>query len=1055
MIHGGISEPFIRRPSGTSLLMIALMLIGIIAYRVLPVAALPRTDSPIISVTATLPGADPETMASSVAAPLERRFGQIAGVNELTSVSGLGACNVTIQFALDRNIDLAARDVQAAINASRADLPRNLPAPPTWRKSNPADAPILIMAITSDTITLGDVYESAFTILAQRISQVKGVAQVFIYGAQKPAVRVDVDPTALAEMGLGMEDVRALLMSADAHGPKGQVDGSNYAYMISTNDQLYKASEYKPLILRAKNGATVRLSDIATVKDDVVDVRQAAWFNGQRAALVVIFKQPDANVIETVDAVRALQPQLEKWMPAGLKISVLSDRTSSVRTSVADVQFTLILTICLVVAIVFLFLRRLWSTFAAALTVPLSLAGTFAGMYLCGYSIDNLSLMALTVAVGFVVDDAIVMIENVSRRTEAGDPPLQAAILGAKQIGFTVVSISISLVAVFIPLLFMGGLIGRLFREFAVTLTMAIFVSMVVSLTGTPMICAYLARSEHGRKQSLFDRISEGTFDSVLKFYARGLDVVLRFKWITLAVTIATVVLTIYMYVVVPHGFFPQQDTGRVQATIEAPGDISFQAMVQRQSAIMKIFKENPDVVNFSSNVGASGYSPLSNTGRMFVDLKQIPERKKSVDEVMSDLRKAASKVQGINLYLQPVQDVRMGGRSSKSQYQYTLSDVNVNELNEFVPRLVDKLKHLKELNGVTTDQQLGGLQTRLVIDRDAAARLGIQPSDIDSALYDAFGQRQVAIMYGTLDQFRVVLEVDPALLQDPASLDKVFVKAPDGRQIRLRNIARFKEETLPLSVNHQGQFPAVTVSFGLNPGVSLGQAEELIEKTKTELNAPPGIRASFAGTAQAFQESLASEPWLIAASIVAIYIILGVLYESLIHPLTILSTIPSAGIGALLALTYFGYALDIMGLIGIILLIGIVKKNAIMMIDFALEAERDHNMTPEQAIREACLLRFRPIIMTTMAALLGALPLALGHGAGSELRRPMGIAIVGGLLASQTLTLYTTPVVYIMLDRMRNSPLAWRLFRYFLYLLFSALLSGSGYYVAAHWFIK
>jgi len=1020
---GGISEPFILRPAGTSLLMVAVMLLGIVAYRFLPVSALPRIDFPTISVTATLPGAAPETMASSVAAPLERRFGQIAGVSEMTSVSGLGTCSITIQFSLDRNVDLAARDIQAAITAARTELPTNLPSPPTWRRSNPAEAPILIMAITSNTLPPGEVYEAASTILAQRISQVPGVAQVLISGAQKPAVRVQVNPTALANMGLSMEDIRTVIVAADARGPKGQLDGETNAYMIETNDQLYKASEYKPLIVKTRSGNIVRLSDIANVIDDVVDRRQAAWFNRERAVLVIVFKQPNANVIETVDAVKDLIPQLERWMPPAAKVAVLSDRTNTIRGSVEDVQFTLMISVGLVIAIVFLFLRRFWSTFAAALTVPLSLAGTCAGMYLCGYSVDNLSLMALTIAVGFVVDDAIVMIENVSRRVEAGDPPLQAAITGARQIGFTVISISVSLVAVFIPLLFMGGIIGRLFHEFAVTLTIAIAISAVVSLTGTPMICAYLAPPHKAGEQKMnwFERTSEGAFDAVLKLYAYLLDIVLRHQYLTFAIALATFFLTVYMYVAVPKGFFPQQDTGRITATTEAPADTSFQMMVKRQSQLAEVLLKDPDVAAFSSSVGASGFNALSNNGRFFIDLKPMGERKRTVDQVIADLRKAAGAVKGITLYPQPVQDLKVGGRSSKSQYQYTLSDIDVQELNTFAPKLLAKMKSMPQLQGVATDSVQGGLEARVTIDRDAASRLGVTPQDIDAAIYDAFGQRQVAIMYSTRDQFRVVLEADPVLQEDPSALDKVYIHGPDNKQIPLRAVAALTRGTQPLAVNHQGQFPSITLSFGLAPNVSLGEASDLVEKATQELRPPAGMRASFQGTAQAFQDSLSSQPWLILTSLIAIYIILGVLYESLIHPITILSTIPSAGIGALVSLWAFGYALDIMGLIGIILLIGIVKKNAIMMIDVALETERHEKKSPEESIREACLLRFRPIIMTTLAALLGALPLALGNGIGAELRRPLGVAIVGGLIASQALTLFTTPVIYIILDHIRT----------------------------------
>ena len=1027
-MSAGISEPFIRRPIGTSLLTVALMLLGAIAYRLLPVSALPKIDYPTFAVSALLPGGDPETMAASVAAPLERRLGQIAGVSEMTSVSGVGTASVTVQFSLDRNADLAARDIQAAITASRSELPTNLPNPPTWRRTNPADAPILIMAMTSDTLTPEKVYQAASTILVQRMSQIDGVSSVIIAGAQKSAVRVQVDPTALANMGLGMEDVRATLVAADAHGPKGNFDGETISYLIEANDQVYEATGYRPLVLKQSNGNIVRISDVAKVVDGPVDVRQMAWLGLDRCVLVIVYKQPNANVIETVDNVKALMPRLEKWMPPGVTTVIASDRTTTIRASVKDVQFTLMITIVLVVAIVFIFLGRLWSTFAAALTVPLSLAGTCAGMYLCGYNIDNLSLMALTVAVGFVVDDAIVMIENVTRRHELGDNPMQAALAGAKQIGFTVISISISLVAVFIPLFFMGGLVGRLFREFAVTLSMSIGVSALVSLTVTPMVCAYLAGDSSGHadkdaQRNWVERMSDFVFKNVLKVYAYLLDILLAHQAFTLIVTLATIVLTVYLYIVVPKGFFPLQDTGRLQVTTESPSDTSFQTMQGRQRAIIAVMIKNPNVLAVVSSIGASGYSAIANQGRFFIELKQPEDRpdKQTMEEIVTQMRKDTAGIKGINFFPRPVQDIQVGGRASKNQYQYALSGIDVKELSDFAPLLLEKLKALPQLQGVTTDQTLGGLEARLVIDRAAAARYNIAPSDIDSALYNAFGQRQVAIMYTDLDQFRVVLEVDPDLLNDPSSLEKVYVQSPTGLQVPLKNLAKFERSTMSLSVTHQGQFPAVTISYAVTPGVALGDSSIAIEKAFHDLNPPEGVHAAFQGNAQAFQDSLASQTTLILTSLVAIYIILGVLYESLIHPLTILSTIPSAGIGALLALMLFRFPLDVMGLIGIILLIGIVKKNAIMMIDFALEAEREHQKSAVDAIREACLLRFRPIIMTTMAALLGSLPLALGHGVGSELRRPLGVAIIGGLLVSQALTLFTTPVVYIFLDSLRS----------------------------------
>ena len=1025
-MSAGISEPFIRRPIGTSLLTVALMLLGAIAYRLLPVSALPKIDYPTFAVSALLPGGDPETMAASVAAPLERRLGQIAGVTELTSVSGVGTAAVSVQFSLDRNADLAARDIQAAITASRSELPTNLPNPPTWRRTNPADAPILIMAMTSDTMTPEKVYQAASTILVQRMSQVDGVSSVIIAGAQKPAVRVQVDPTALANMGLGMEDVRATLLAADAHGPKGNFDGETQSYMIEANDQVYEAKGYAPLVLKQKNGNIVRISDVAKVIDGPVDARQMAWFGLDRAVLVIVYKQPNANVIETVDGVKALMPQLEKWMPPGIKTTITSDRTTTIRSSVADVQHTMMITIVLVVAIVFLFLGRLWSTFAAALTVPLSLAGTSAGMYLCGYNIDNLSLMALTVAVGFVVDDAIVMIENITRRHELGDKPMQAALAGARQIGFTVLSISISLIAVFTPLIFMSGLVGRLFREFAVTLSIAVAVSALVSLTVTPMICAYLASdtSQHGReRKNVIERMSDYVFSRVLKVYAYLLDIVLGHKVITFIFTFALLIVTILVAYYIPKGFFPQQDTARLQVTTESPTDTSFQTMAQRQKAIIDIMVKNPNVLTVVSSVGASGYSAIANQGRFFIELKPPDERptKQTMDEIVAQMRKDAAAVKGITFFPRPVQDIQVGARASKNQYQYALSDIDFKELNDFAPILLEKLKALPELQGVTTDQTLGGLEARLVIDRDAAARYGIAPADIDSALYNAFGQRQVAIMYTDLDQFRVVLEVDPALLNDPSSLEKVYVKSPAGIQVPLKNLAKLVRSTLSLSVTHQGQFPAVTISYAVTPGVALGDASIAIEKAFHELNPPEGVHASFQGNAQAFQDSLGSMVFLFIAALLSIYLILGVLYESLIHPITILLSLPSACLGALLALLFLNFPLDVMGYIGLILLVGIVKKNAIMMIDFALEAERERKKSAVDAVREACLMRFRPIIMTTMAAMLGALPLALGHGVGSELRRPLGVAIIGGLLVSQALTLFTTPVVYIFLDSLRS----------------------------------
>ncbi|MEI6234787.1 MAG: efflux RND transporter permease subunit [Planctomycetota bacterium] len=1019
MIGVGISEPFIRRPIGTSLLMVAMLIVGAMAYLNLPVSTLPNMEVPTIQVGASLPGANPETVAASLAAPLERRFGQIAGVTEMTSYSGTGSASITIQFSLDKSADSAARDIQAAITAARQELPANLPNPPTWRRSNPADPPVMTISLTSDSLPPEKLYEAASTILVQRISQVNGVSQVGIAGASKSAVRVRVNPTALANMGLGMEDVRGAILAANARGPKGRVEGDESAYMIESNDQLHEAREYGTLILKQTNGSIVRMSNVASVVDDVQDVRQIAWVNRERAVLIFISKEANANVIETVDAIKALLPQMRKWVPKQVNVRIVAERTGAIRESVADVEWTLMISVALVVAIVFLSLGRLWSTFAAASTVPLSLAGTCAGMWLCKYNVDNLSLMALTVAVGFVVDDAIVMIENISRRHELGDNALYAAINGARQIGFTVISISVSLVAVFIPLLFMGGLVGRLFREFAVTLSMAIGISAVVSLTVTPMLCAHFAPrvTAAKRKRGVVELASDAVFGAMLSVYGRGLDVVLRHRAITLAATLGTIALTVYLYVAIPKGFFPTQDNGRIQVYTEAPADTSFSAMVERQKVLGDIVLQNADVESMMSFMGST-----ANQARFFIFLKPQGVREHTSEEVSQALEAAAADVRGVTFHARPLQDIQVGGRISKRPYLYALTDIHVGELNEFAAKLVDRMKQLPELSSVTTDQTRGGLEARLVVDREAAARYGIAPNDIDAALYNAFGQRQVAIMYSSNDQHRVVLEVDPELLKDPASLEKVYVRAPgSGLQVPLRNLAAFKRTTQPLSVTHQGQLPCVTIAFALAPNVQLNEAAEKIEALTRELEPPEALQASFQGNALAAQSTLAAMSLLILTSLLAVYIVLGVLYESLIHPLTILSTIPSAGVGALLALMAFGFQLDVMSLIGIILLIGIVKKNAIMMIDFALEAEREEGKTAQEAIREACLLRFRPILMTTLAALLGALPLALGRGSGSELRHPLGVAIVGGLLMSQALTLFTTPVVYVALDGLKQ----------------------------------
>jgi len=1014
-----LSSPFIRRPIATTLLTIAIALAGGIAYTLLPVSPLPQVEFPTINVSAGLPGASPETMASAVATPLERQFGRIAGVTEMTSSSGLGSTNITLQFELNRNIDAAARDVQAAINAARGQLPANLPSNPRYRKSNPADAPIMLLSLTSDVVDRGRMYDIASSILQQKLSQVDGVGQVNVGGGALPAVRVDVNPTALHSNGLSLEDVRTALAAANTNRPKGSLDGDDGRnWSVTTTDQLLKAADYVPLVIRYRRGAALRLGDIAAVTDSVEDIRTGGLSNGKPAIIIIIFRQPGANIIDTVDRVRALLPQFQASIPPTIKLSVVIDSTRTIRASVRDVQITLMISILLVILVVFVFLRSVRSTLIPSVAVPVSLIGTFGAMYLLGYSLDNLSLMALTVATGFVVDDAIVVVENVTRHLEEGVPPFRAALQGAQEIGFTVMSISISLVAVFIPILLMGGIVGRLFREFAVTLSIAIAVSLVVSLTATPMMCARLLREhDHGGHGRLF-RTSERVFDSVLRFYERTLGWVLRHQPLTLAVTIVTMVATGYLYARIPKGFFPQQDTGRLNGSIQADQDVSFQAMQKKLAAFTDTVMRDPAVESATGFLGGQ-----ANSGRMFVALKDRAQRDVSADQVIARLRGKVAHVPGAALYLQPVQDVRVGGRIGGAQYQYTLQADEAKELFDWSPRVLRRLRQLKELADVNSDQQDRGLQTSLVIDRPTASRLGITPQAIDATLYDAFGQRQVSTMYTQLNQYHVVMEVAPEFWQDPGGLKHVYVKASDGRLIPLSAFTRYQTSTAPLSVNHSGQFPSVTLSFNLPVGVALGQAVDAIKAAESEMRLPSTIRGSFSGTAQAFQESLANEPILIAAALLTVYIVLGVLYESLIHPVTILSTLPSAGVGALLALLLTGNDLSIMSLIGIILLIGIVKKNAILMIDFAIEAERKEGKGPEEAIYQACLLRFRPITMTTMAALLGGLPLAMGIGTGSELRRPLGIAIVGGLIFSQMLTLYTTPVVYLYLDRMR---LAW-----------------------------
>jgi multidrug efflux pump len=1015
-----VSEPFIRRPVATTLLTVGIALAGILGYALLPVSPLPQVEFPTIQISAGLPGASPETMASSVATPLERQFGRIAGVTEMTSTSNLGSTSIVLQFELSRNIDAAARDVQAAINAASGQLPANLPVRPNYRKVNPADAPVLILSITSDTYEKARMYDAASSILQQKLSQVQGVGQVTVGGGALPAVRVDVNPTALNNLGLGLADVRTSLAAANANRPKGLIEDDRRAWSLSTTDQLLKAHEYRPLIIAYRNGAPVRLGDIATVSDSVEDVRTGGLANGKPAISLIIFRQPGANIIQTVDRVRALLPQLQASIPAGMDLAVVMDRTTTIRASVQDTEFTLLISIGLVILVVFVFLRDVRATLIPSVAVPISLLGTFGVMYLVGYSIDNLSLMALTIATGFVVDDAIVVIENITRYLEAGEPPFQAALRGAREIGFTVVSISVSLVAVFIPILLMGGIVGRLFREFAVTLSVAIGVSMVVSLTTTPMMCAALlkARSPGDRGHGRLYRASERVFQWVYGAYERSLRWVLRHSLPTLVVLLCTAGLTVYLYIAVPKGFFPQQDTGRLMGAIQADQDTSSQTMQKLLVQFAQTTAGDPAVSDVIAFTGGGG---TANTGRMFVTLKPLKERRLTADQVIGRLRGQLAAIPGATLFLQPVQDLRIGGRASNAQFQYTLQGDDLRELTDWAPKMLGAMRTLPGMLDVNSDQQNHGLQAQLTIDRPTASRLGLAPQVIDDALYDAFGQRQVSTMYTPLNQYHVVMEVDPRLAQNPDGLRQIYVRPAGGTSpVPLSAFTRYRPSATPLSVNHQSQFPSITLSFNLRPGLALGDAVQAIQQASRDIGLPGTIHGNFSGTAQAFQASLSTEPILIAAALAAVYIVLGMLYESLIHPITILSTLPSAGVGALFALLLFRIDLSVIALIGIILLIGIVKKNAIMMIDFALEAERAAGKPPAEAIYQACLLRFRPITMTTMAAMLGGLPLALGTGVGSEIRRPLGIAIVGGLIFSQALTLYTTPVVYLYLDRLR-----------------------------------
>jgi multidrug efflux pump len=1063
------SRPFITRPVATSLLMAAILLAGIVAGLQLPISALPEVDYPTIQVVTFYPGASPAVVASAVTAPLERQFGEVPGLNQMTSTSSDGSSVIVLQFALNLNIDVAEQEVQESINAAQSYLPADLPTPPIYSKTNPADAPILTLALSSDSIPLSQVEDLADTRFAQKISQLPDVGLVSISGGQKPAVRVRVNPTALSSYGINLEDVRTALQQASLNLAKGNFDGPAQDYQIDANDQLLTSKDFAQVIVAYHNGAPVLLSDVANVTDDVENNRQAAWMNDTPAVIVNIQRQPGANIIQVVDRIQKLLPVLRSNLPASVQISTLTDRTTTIRASVKDVEFELMLTVALVVMVIFLFLRNVSATIIPSVAVPLSLVGTFGVMYLAGYSLNNLTLMALTISTGFVVDDAIVMIENIHRYIEEGMKPLEAALKGSEQIGFTIVSLTISLIAVLIPLLFMGDIVGRLFREFAITLSVTILVSAVVSLTLTPMMCSRLLRHKPAHEQSKLFHASERAFERIIEFYGRTLQWVLKHQTATLVVAAGTLVLTVWLYIIVPKGFFPVQDTGIIQGISEAPQSISFAAMAERQRQVDRVILKDPAVENLSSFIGVDGTNTTLNSGRILIDLKPLEDRKINASDVIRRLQPELEKIDGITLYMQPVQDLTVEDRVSRTQYQYTLEDPDANELNFWTTKFLDKLKTLPELRDVATDQQTQGLSATLVIDRVTASRMGITPQVIDETLYDAFGQRQVSTLYTQLNQYHVVLETLPDFQNNPAKLNDIYVRsalaptsstttgtqivtattasgsstasatpragsssssgtgsatpaavtAANGSAVPLSTFTHFESSSAPLAVNHQGQFPVVTISFNLAPDASLGDATTAIDRAQQQIGMPISIQAAFQGTAASFQASLSNEPILILAALVTVYIVLGVLYESYIHPITILSTLPSAGVGAILALLVCGSELSVVALIGIILLIGIVKKNGIMMIDFALEAERVEGKPAEEAIYQACLLRFRPIMMTTMAALLGGLPLALGTGIGSELRRPLGISMVGGLIVSQVLTLYTTPVIYIFFDRL------------------------------------